>query len=79
MTEKFTITIPILSCAACGLRDWKHVSVLGAKGVYCEACAWKTVAIVKDLRGKHLRDGWASGVITLPTPMYDPACSGDAL
>jgi hypothetical protein len=71
MTATYTINLPISACAICGKRDWRHVSVLGASGAYCMACSYKALRDVGDLRARHQRDFFQSGVFTMP-PMWKP-------
>jgi hypothetical protein len=71
VTTTYTINLLVSACAICGKRDWRHVSVLGASGAYCMACAFKALREVGNLRARHQRDCFQSGVFSL-TPMWKP-------
>ena len=73
MSDKMIMEIYMPACRICGVRHWKNVSVMGAKGHYCEAHTWSTVADVRVWTADHIRSDWDRGIVRIPSaPMYDP-------
>jgi hypothetical protein len=73
MTETYTISFPLTTCAICGDRDWRHVSVLGAKGAYCHQCSVVAMVGAADNRLRptmQLRDD--DVVAVTQRPLWEP-------
>jgi hypothetical protein len=70
-----TFTFPVTTCAICGERDWRHVSVLGAGGSYCAGCSAIAMLGVRVLQDRHMAECRRTGVFTL-TPQWKPAKEG---
>ena len=73
MSEKIIMEIYMPACHICGVRHWKNVSVMGAKGYYCANHTWSTVLAVRACTAGHIQRDWDRGVVRIPSaPMYDP-------
>jgi hypothetical protein len=71
MTATYTISFPLTTCKICGERDWRHVSVVGARGAYCLPCSIVAMQGVARLRATHKSFCWETGVFSL-TPLWEP-------